>query len=270
MIQKLRDGLGWRWRLWRRYGFLVRSFRNGFALANRYRKRLPCGRVVLWDGTVLTHPPSRTGMLETILEIWYGQVYTGRFYRPSPGDVIIDAGGNVGLFSVWLARRHPRCRVVAFEPFEENYRLFMQNVESAGVKNVAVYCAGLGGETGRGQMEAVGERSLDHRLAADGRDDAPGSVPVYSFADALRLADSPRVALFKVDIEGSEYELFEKADPADLARVNRFAIEYHEHAHPGVVDLLRAKLAPTHDVTVSPGGPGYGMLYATIRTRGTP
>ena len=51
MIGWLRDGLGWRWQLLRRYAFLVRAFRNGAELVSCYRHKRPCGRAVCLDGT---------------------------------------------------------------------------------------------------------------------------------------------------------------------------------------------------------------------------
>lgn len=260
ILGRVRDGLGWRVRLWRRRAYLLRAFRNGRELARAYAHKRPCGRAVLWDGTTFRHPPDRTGLAETVLEIWYDGVYTGAFYRPAPGDVVIDAGANVGLFAAWLGRRFPAVRVLAFEPFAENFALLEANVRAAGAGNVAAHRAGLGGETGVGQMEAVGARSLDHRLTAAA--DGPDAVPVHSFADAVRLAGG-RVALFKIDIEGSEYDLFDRADPADVAAVERFAVEYHDHVRAGTSALVAAKLAPSHDVTVRPCGPTYGMIYAT-------
>lgn len=264
ILGRIRDGLGWRLRLWRRRAYLARPFRNGFELSRAYARKRPGGRAVLWDGTTLRHPADRTGLAETILEIWYDDVYTGSFYRPRPGDVVIDAGANVGRFSVWLARRNPKVKVLAFEPFEENHNLLTANAEAAKVTNVVAHRAGLSGRTGRGQMEAVGARSLDHRMKA-GAEGEDGSVPVYSFADALKLAGSERIALFKIDIEGSEAELVELAEASDIARVGRFAIEYHDHVRAGTSDLLAAKLAPSHEVTVIPCGPTYGMIYATLK-----
>jgi hypothetical protein len=113
-------------------------------------------------------------------------------------------------------------------------------------------------------MEAVGPQSLDHRLAADPGNGA-GAVPVHTFADVLRLAAAPRIALFKVDIEGSEYDLFEYAEQKDLSKVELFAIEFHEHVRPGVLDLLKSTLASTHEVTTVAARPEYGMVYAKNR-----
>jgi FkbM family methyltransferase len=269
VVRWLAEGLGWRWFVLRRAAYLLTSFRNGATLADSYRRKKPCDRAVCWDGAVLRHPPGRRGLAETLLEIWFDQVYTRGFYRPAPGDVVIDAGANVGLFSVWLARRFPACRIVAFEPFAENYDLLCANLRSAHVSNVEAHRAGLGGRSGFGRMEDTGPRSLDHRLTTDPGGDASqaGAVRVHSFADALRLAGGGPVALFKIDVEGSEHDLFEHAEPADLARVARFAIEYHDNIRPGTLDLLKRRLADSHDVRLGISYPyGDGMLYATRKT----
>lgn len=264
MLHRVVDGLNWRWLHLRRYLYLVCAFRNGLEMVQHYRRRIPCPRAVLWNGCQIEHSPDRLGLVETILEIWNERVYTGNFYKPADGDVIVDAGANVGLFSVWLARRYPRCRIVAFEPFAENYELLVRNIRASGVQNVQAFRMGLGGVSGHGRMEAVGQRSLDHRLrtSATPTDD---DVPVLSFADVLRLADTDRIALFKCDIEGSEGTLLQGSERALLERVDKWAIEYHDNLCPGTLDLLQSCLGPTHQTMVGTAGQAYGMLYATRR-----
>jgi hypothetical protein len=79
------------------------------------------------------------------------------------------------------------------------------------------------------------------------------------------------VALFKCDIEGSEYDLFHAAKSGDIQRVQRYAIEFHNNIRPGTLDLLRDRLSATHDLVIQSAGPdpqsGYGMLYATAKRR---
>jgi hypothetical protein len=148
----LREGLAWRWRLLRRLGSLLFSFRNGATLARGYLRKRPCGQAVCWDGTVISHPHTRRGLPETILKTWVDHDYTDNFYQPARGDVVIDAGANIGLFSVWLARRHPGCRILAYEPFAENYRFLRQNIDAARLNCVEPYNAALGGVSALGTM----------------------------------------------------------------------------------------------------------------------
>jgi FkbM family methyltransferase len=267
VLDRIRDALAWRWRLATCAHYLRRTFCNGDELARSYTERTPCDRAVCLDGVVIRHPPGRTGLAQMLLEVWYDQVYTRGFYRPRPGDTVIDAGANVGLFSLWLARRHPDCRVLAFEPFDENYRLLVDNLAAAGAANVRPLRVGLAAGSGLGAMIDGGERAQDHRLTAAPADGAGGAaVPTCGFADVLALAGAGRVALFKCDIEGCERDLFERADAADLGRVVRYAVEYHEHIRPRTLELLRDRLGPTHELVVRPAPtPSYGMLYATAR-----
>src|SRR5947209_1652564 len=91
-----------------RYGQLLREFRNG---------------------TRIAHPPGRVGLVEIVVELWLEQPYTrGGFYRPGDGHVIVDAGANIGLFSIWAARQNPRGRVVSLEPFSENFEYLTTNL----------------------------------------------------------------------------------------------------------------------------------------------
>lgn len=266
LTARLSEALAWRWWLLRRYWFLLRKFRNGRELIRAWRNRRPCDVAVCRDGTRLVHPTGRGGLVETILEVWYSQVYApDGFYRPAPGDCVIDAGANVGLFTIWVARQNPSCRVHALEPFPENFDCLRANLDSAKVRSTYAHQIALGGRPGVRTMVAGGARSLDHRLAeSDG--DGGTRVPVIDLSGLFELAETDRVAFLKVDIEGAEYEAFQAADAGLLSRIDRLAIEYHDHMHAGTLDLLRQRLGGTHHVSLRPEpGAGYGMLLAELR-----
>jgi FkbM family methyltransferase len=260
----IKMGIAWRTLELQRYWFFLRTFRNGGQLARAFRHGLPCDRAVLWDGTYLQHPPGKGGFLSTLLEIWHEQVYCpSRFYAAKAGDCIIDAGANIGLFSVWMARMNPGCRVVAIEPFAENFAFLQENLRSVPSGAVVAYPLALGGRTGPGVMMPGGNRSLDHRLA--GPDQAPGNsvVNVVTLKELLQLTGASRVALLKVDIEGSEYETFDLIDPELLDKVDRIAVEFHEHIRPGVLAMLRNRLQPMYHLEIQQEPLGrYGLLLA--------
>ena len=103
-------------------------------------------------------------------------------------------------------------------------------------------------------------------MVSDTADPDRGAVRTCDFKEVLSLAASDSIVLFKCDIEGSEYELFQHADVADLRRVRRYAIEFHDHVNPGTSDLLRDRLSSTHTIVRQPASGGaYGMLYATAK-----
>jgi FkbM family methyltransferase len=204
-----------------------------------------------------------------LLEVWHHEVYRiAEFVGAGTRGAVVDAGANIGLFSVAVARRDPARRVVAFEPFAENFALLEQNLAAVGARSVTAVHGALSGTAGMATLVDGGSRSQDHRLQP-GAADAGVTVPTYSFADALRMTGEDSIALFKCDIEGSEYELFRAAADEDLTRVRAYAIEYHDNLRPGTLELLTLRLGPTHALDCRPAGgaAGWGMLYATSRER---
>lgn len=58
----------------------------------------------------------------------------------APGELLLDVGANVGMYSVWAARAR-RVRVVALEPESQNYALLNHNVFLNALGDlVAAYC----------------------------------------------------------------------------------------------------------------------------------
>jgi FkbM family methyltransferase len=245
-------------------GSLMLHFRNGRTLVQKMRAGQPCDGVVLWDGTRIAHPPQRDGLLEAVQEIWLERTYTDGFYRPADGDIIVDAGANIGLFAIYIARQNSRCKVIALEPFEENFQYLQANVERANRKNVTCCEVALGGGFGTGQMQAVGNRSLDHVLHVDPKE--VGGIPVIPLSGLFDLARAQEVNFLKVDIEGSEHDVFKAASPEVLRGFKRIAMEYHDPIAPGTLALLRDVLSSSHEITVRPSKmEGCGILLARRR-----
>ncbi len=61
---------------------LMVRFRNGRTLVQCMRAAQPCDEVVLWNGTRISHPPERDGLLEAVVELWLEQAYTADFIVP--------------------------------------------------------------------------------------------------------------------------------------------------------------------------------------------
>jgi FkbM family methyltransferase len=243
---------------------LMVRFRNGWTLVQRMRAAGPCDEIVLWDSTRISHPPERGGLLEAVVEIWLEDIYTGNFYRPADGDVIVDAGANIGLFAIQMARRNRRCRVIALEPFAENFEYLEANVARACPKNVVCRKMALGAGFSKGHMQPVGTRSLDHVLRIDST--TTDCIPVVPLVGVFELAQAQEIDFLKVDIEGSEHDVFAAAAPEVFPRFKRIAMEYHDQIVPGTLELLQRVLTPTHEIVIHASTmEGCGILLARRR-----
>ncbi len=149
-------------------------------------------------------------------------------------EVIVDCGANAGFASAWFLSRFPRARVIAIEPFAANAALCRRNLAPYGAR-AEVREAAVWSHACRLVVEArPGEEwGVQVRPA---RADEAGDVEAIGLAD-LGL---PRIDLLKVDIEGSEVELFGHGAEAWLPHVGHIAIELHGEA---AESAFRAALA---------------------------
>jgi FkbM family methyltransferase len=266
LAARVRGSLRWRRRILQRDLFLLGRFRNSFELSQSLRTGAPCAKALFRGGARLDHPPDRAGLAHTLLEIFHERCYTpGHFYQPAPGDTIVDAGANVGIFTFWASRQNPRGRILALEPFPENFALLERNVAFNRLAGVTSFQVALGGTAGQGVMQAGVGRSLDHRLCPESTGGGE-AVGVVSLGDLFGMAKSDSIAFLKMDIEGSEHDAFMKSDTALFRRFRRIAVEYHDNLRPGTLALLQGRLGETHRLTVRPdGAAGYGILLAELR-----
>src|SRR5262245_4784634 len=83
------------------------------------------------------------------LEAECGQLVAGHV-RIEPGDVMVDAGANVGWYSLVLDRLAPAgVDIYAFEPDPENFGLLAQNLEMNGATHVHAVRYALADRAGR-------------------------------------------------------------------------------------------------------------------------
>lgn len=85
--------------------------------------------IVLPEEISIKYPGSREEV-----EFLYREVFLSRHYLRegslSPGNVVLDVGANVGLFSILAATLCPGGRVLAFEPIPPIFQCLQKNVTS--------------------------------------------------------------------------------------------------------------------------------------------
>jgi FkbM family methyltransferase len=167
----------------------------------------------------------------------FRRVLTDRGYQfplaPDP-RWIVDAGANIGLATLWFADSYPGATIVAIEPDEENVALLRHNVR--GLDNVVVVEGALTSNVGTAQLIDPGEGPWGFRVEpgdeprADGR--FVGTVEALTVESLIERFGIDRIDLLKVDIEGSEREVFEEC-AGWITRVDTIAIELHDRFRVG-------------------------------------
>ena len=125
-----------------------------------------------------------------------------------PGHVVLDAGANIGYFSVlashWVGEAG---RVFAFEPDPRNFALLKDNLVRNGFDARAQPIqAGLAAAPGKAQLFLSADNFGDHQLHPDdpGRDSV--AIDLVKGSDWL-AGRCDHVDVLKIDTQGAEYEV---------------------------------------------------------------
>lgn len=195
-----------------------------------------------------------------------------------PGDVIYDIGANVGVFTVFFAKRAgEKGRLLAFEPEDKAYARLLENVKVNKLSNVEPYQLALGDESGTVTLYADADAASGVHSAVRAPGDRVESsaqvitvLPGDEFASRFR---APAANMIKLDVEGMELEALRGlsrtlASPQcrvvvcevhfsilesrgmpqaprtieDLLQGHGFAIEWHDASH--VIARKRAQESP--------------------------
>jgi len=172
------------------------------------------------------------------------------FPLPRAPKVIVDGGANIGLSALYLHRRFPQARIVAVEFERSNHALLERNV--AGYPAIIPVHAGLWPSDGVVAVANPDGAKWAHypvscavactttRTAVRSGSLEPGTLGAAD-ASGVRALSLPtlmseqgidRIDLLKLDIEGSEFDLF-SGDLSWMDRVSTLAIELHERSRPG-------------------------------------
>lgn len=125
----------------------------------------------------------------------------------SPGDLVVDAGANFGLYTKFLSQWvGTGGRVISVEPVAETFQVLNHNVKALGLSNVTPVWAAVSDAPGELSMEVPREAGAQNfymaRVAPAG---TKGALRVKAVTlDELAGPPGPPVAFIKLDVESHE------------------------------------------------------------------
>jgi FkbM family methyltransferase len=189
--------------------------------------------------------------MDGFLQAWLFAAYepTSQFVA-QPGDVIIDAGANVGFYATRQAARG--ARVIAFEPNPAAASRLRASLARNRLESlVTVVQAALGSHSERRAFYVNSANSVTSSLfASSGSPSAASEIEIDAVAldDIVLQLGMDRVDVIKLDVEGAEGMAL-KGATRSLQGVRGVVMEYHSQDLRDLcaAELVRAGLSPLHD-----------------------
>jgi FkbM family methyltransferase len=161
-----------------------------------------------------------------------------------PSSIVLDIGAYVGEWCGAISRRYGST-IYAFEPNPHSIRELEKRLGDQ--ENLHVFPFGLGAEDASVELALEGPGSNVFATGGAARTVAAEIRDVIGMLDELGVTE---IDLCKVNIEGAEYDLFDRLIAADwLRRIRILSIQFHEW-HPKAYARRRAirrAFARTHD-----------------------
>lgn len=149
---------------------------------------------------------------------------------PSDLGVIIDAGANIGLASVYFANRYPNAKIIAIEPETGNFQQLKKN--TAAYKNIIPLQAALWNKKEELIINNPGYGDWGF-MVEENTAKKDGAVQALSVSDLMEQYNLKTIDLLKIDIEGAEKEVFESGAEKWLPQTKTIVVELHDRMKPG-------------------------------------
>ena len=238
----------------------------------------------------LRHPRQQELAIR-LAEIFQGRPYLRHGVDVRPGDVVLDAGANIGVASAFFAVECRAGVIHSFEPIEPIYRYLERNLRQ--FPACVPHNHGLGSRSGPSRMTYYPDIcEISGLLAVPSRDRANlrqillnegGSqeqvdeglrdrftarevtCELRTVSDVLRTEALERVDLLKLDVEGAELGVLEGIDDSDWGSIRQISGELH--LGPAETDRFLTMLRDRgYQVTVeqeaSMAGTPFQLFYA--------
>lgn len=150
-------------------------------------------------------------------------------------SLIIDAGAYSGLSTLYFSSIYPNAKIIAIEPEFSNFELLERHT-----KKLSQVTRVKGGVWSHKAFLKVIDRGLDkwgfgveEVKVGDEYD-----VEAFTINEILDISGCEKIDILKLDIEGSEKQLFSEGYKNWLPKVNILIIELHDFLVEGCSDAL--------------------------------
>ena len=147
------------------------------------------------------------------------------FFEPL---VIVDAGANIGLFTILMKNRFPAAKIICIEPDADNCEALKKNL--AAYSGITVINAGLWRSDTK--LKMVDNYNLKSAMMVE-EDEQHGQTQGITIDTLMRNHLIDRIDILKLDIETSEQELFLTNYAQWLPKTKMIIIELHDWMKPG-------------------------------------
>ena len=175
--------------------------------------------------------------------------YENKFVFLEEGDIVIDAGANLGIFSIFAAKKIGlNGKVFAFEPVKEIRNLLIESIKFNNIQNIKVEPYALG-KTDKNLIFFLDPKRPEANSGFFNRGGRKETVEQITLDKFVEKNNIERVDFIKVDIEGMERNFLKGAKNTIKKFKPKIAIcIYHRPDDPKILEKMIKEFVPEYKI----------------------
>jgi FkbM family methyltransferase len=149
---------------------------------------------------------------------------------------IIDAGAHIGLSSIFFGLKYPDAKILSIEPEGSNYKLLVTNTKR--FPNIKTIKAALWSH--KTYVSILNPHATECSYQVTEANDKC-EIKTITVDDAMIELSTERIDILKLDIEGSEIEVFKTSGPW-IDRIKSIILETHDRFRPGCTQAMETAI----------------------------
>ncbi len=198
-------------------------------------------------------------------EIFGENCYYLELDREEP--IIVDSGAHIGMSVIYFKMLFPKARIIAFEPVPANFELLKKNVMENQLENVEIHQGVVAPKSGALRIqEPIGEGAWKSGagIIPKGWKGIQDNREIKVEAVGIQEILQDKIDLFKMDIEGMEYEVIRNAGPV-IRNVKNWIIEVHPRKDHRALEIQKTLLQNGYAIEINKDKTSVGKGLITIK-----
>jgi len=163
------------------------------------------------------------------------------------GDFVIDAGANVGLFSIFSSKKvTEKGKVFSFEPMENVISFLRNNIQSNKRTNIEIFQMALGEEEKEVFFSSDGGFEGYSKHFGESKNIPVHQITIDNFVEKNKIE---KINFIKADIEGSERDMLRGGEKTIKRFKPKLSIRtYHLPDDPEVLEKIIHEFVPEYKI----------------------
>ncbi len=215
-------------------GYRFEAFREEGDMETLFSHEMVWGEI---DKTYYFNNSLRELNRAPFIDLFYNDEYNGKI-TIKEDDVVYDLGANVGVFTMWA---QPFAKqIYSFEP--TNYLIpYLYETFHTQHPRVTIFDKAITGKHEIKQFN-MGRHSVANSLYSDLGNPNAVDVECINIEQFIKENNLQQPTLMKVDIEGSEYEMFDSLSDEFISSVRTWIVEFHYNYDNKAEDIIHRLL----------------------------